>query len=63
MKLIAVMITISFLILTSCLAPSKTISSYSIDKTEFVNDLNASIIEGFYNNDTTGISESIYLLK
>jgi uncharacterized lipoprotein YajG len=63
MKLLAVMITISILILTSCSAPSNTTSSYCIKPTEFVNELNASIIDGFYNNDTTGISKSIYLLK
>jgi uncharacterized lipoprotein YajG len=62
MKLFAVMITISILILTACSAPSKT-TSYCIKPTEFVNELNASIIDGFYHNDTTGISKSIYLLK
>jgi hypothetical protein len=31
--------------------------------TEFKNDINSSIIDGFYNNDTVGISQTIYLLK
>ena len=29
----------------------------------FKNELNKSIIDGFYNNDTIGISKTIYLIK
>jgi len=31
--------------------------------TEFKDELNASVIEGFYDNDTTGKSHKIYMLK
>jgi hypothetical protein len=44
------------LVITSCSAPK----SVTFD---FREDINQSIIEGFYNNDTTGIGSSIYLLK
>jgi hypothetical protein len=29
----------------------------------FKDDLNKSIVDGFYNNDTTGISKNIYFLR
>jgi len=34
-----------------------------INHDELKDEINASIIDGFYNNDTSGISKSIYLLK
>jgi hypothetical protein len=50
-------ILLSFFI-TSC-STSKPINPY----TSFKDDINNSIIDGFYNNDTIGKSHLIYLIK
>lgn len=50
------------LLITSCSLTKQPAHSY--DKNFSLKDeINKSIIEGFYNNDTTGISKNIYLLK
>jgi hypothetical protein len=41
----------------SCSTPQQ------VNTTSFKDELNDSIIDGFYNNDTTGISQTIYLIK
>ena len=49
-------------LIVSCSSTKQTISTY--DKNFSLKDeINKSIIDGFYNNDTTGISNKIYLLK
>jgi hypothetical protein len=49
-------ILLSFFI-TSCSTPKP------INDTSFKDDINNSIIDGFYNNDTIGKSHLIYLIK
>lgn len=34
-----------------------------IDTSFFKNEINKTIIDGFYENDTTGIGDKIYLIK
>ena len=50
--LLKISIILSFLLLMSC-SCSHELSKFSvIDKNELVNDLNNSIVEGFFNGDT-----------
>jgi len=49
-------------LITSCLSTKQSVST--CDKNFSVKDeINQSIIDGFYNSDTIGISKNIYLLK
>lgn len=68
-KLILIIITLSMI--TSCISTKKNIVNDNIIinenetfKNEYTlkNDINTSIIDGFYDNDTTGISKTIYIL-
>ena len=55
------LIFVIFLI-TSCSTTKQSICTYDEDFS-FKDQINQSIIDGFYNGDTTGISRNIYLLK
>jgi hypothetical protein len=60
-KYLILLITITILTIaysTTTKQPVKT--NYEVSTKD---EINSSIIEGFYNNDTVGISKSIYLLK
>jgi len=57
MKILLFLVSFT-LLLASCSTPKSI-----VDVNYFKNELNASIIDGFYNNDTVGISKSIYLVK
>lgn len=48
--------------LASCTCTKETTYTYSPDFS-FKEELNASVIDGFYDNDTIGKSNEIYLLK
>jgi len=52
---------LSLIILTGC-STSKTINK---DKStsSLKDDINESIVKGFYDGDTTGLSSDVYLLK
>jgi len=55
------LLILSFFIV-SCSSTKQTVSTY--DKNySLKDDINKSIIDGFYNGDTIGISKNIYLLK
>ncbi len=58
-KYLLILVTI---LITSCSSTKQSFSTY--DKNfSLKDDINLSIIDGFYNGDTTGISKNIYLLK
>jgi len=52
--------TVAIFFLLGCTSTKE--AAYSYDKDFMRDELNKSIIEGFYNNDTTGLSQDIYLL-
>jgi hypothetical protein len=69
MKKLALVIVIASISFTGCITSikksSKTTKSVyitSVKQESSINDLNESVLDGFYNNDTTGI-KNIYLLK
>jgi len=49
------------IILTSC--QSERLVVKVTVKTTLTQDINESIVDGFYNNDTTGLTGKIYLVK
>ena len=49
-------------VLIGCVS-NKPITKSDIIAETSISDINNSIIDGFYNNDTIGISNKIYLLK
>ena len=49
------------MILNAC--SMKRVHIYEEELHTFKDDVNKSIIDGFYDNDTTNISETVYLLK
>jgi hypothetical protein len=49
------------IILTSC--QSERLVVKVTVKTTLTQDINESIVDGFYNNDTTGLTSKIYLVK
>jgi hypothetical protein len=49
------------IILTSC--QSERLVVKVTVKTTLTQDINQSIVDGFYNNDTTGLTSKIYLVK
>jgi len=42
---------------------SSCVTTKQFEPTSFKDDINASIIDGFYNNDTTNLSGTIYLIR
>ena len=50
-------------ILTACTGCYNSKEIYHTDLTSFKDDVNESIIDGFYGGDTTNISSQVYLLK
>ena len=54
------LLILSFFIV-SCSSTKQTVSTNK--NFSLKDDINKSIIDGFYNGDTTGISKNIYLLK
>ena len=61
-KLVQIMkyLLILLIVLTGC-STSKTI--HPVKTTSLKDDINESIINDFYDGDTTGVSSKIYLLK
>ena len=55
------------IVLTSCQSEKIVIKvkdeKYIIKVTALKDDINESIIDGFYNGDTTGLSSKIYFIK
>ena len=52
-----------FLLIFCCCSCSVQMHTPIIDMHSLRDDMNASVIDGFYQNDTIGISKTIYLLK
>jgi hypothetical protein len=48
---------------TTCYNELSFNSKNIVNTNEFRDELNKSIIDGFYDNDTSGISHKIYLIK
>ena len=59
LKYLLILVTI---LITSCSSTKQSISTYNKDFS-LKDEINQSIIDGFYNGDTTDISKNIYLLK
>jgi len=58
-----IFIFILLVVLTSCLSTQQKIVAYCYDNISLSDSLNNAVIDGFFNGDTTKISQNIYLLK
>lgn len=63
MKRIIYLLTVLFGLLFISLTTGQREMIESTSDNIFVNDLNQSIIDGFYGGDTTGIGKNIYLIR
>lgn len=62
-----ILLTISISVLFAACSPSNKLSNnsvyYQIDQSELINELNASILDGFFDNDPTKVPEGTYFIK
>ena len=60
--MIKYLLILATILITSCSSTKQSVSTYNKDFS-LKDEINQSIIDGFYNGDTTSISKNIYLLK